>query len=222
MSNAPTRTTPASPSRARRDREKAATRRRILEAARELFTTEGYAQTSMRRIAEQIGYTATALYHHFADKDALLNELCINDFRALSEALRQMDHQVPDPIARIRLMGQNYVKFALSHPQQFRFMFLIERPIVGPEIVTIDPAEDGYSFLLNNVREGLRQSRFRPEFADPEMLAQVLWSGVHGLAAIHLMSPHKSHPWMQLRDPSETAGLLIDVMMRGLLIEPTH
>jgi len=61
MSTSTKHAKPISPSRARRDREKTETRALILKAARELFTTEGYAQTSMRRIADQIGYTATAL-----------------------------------------------------------------------------------------------------------------------------------------------------------------
>jgi AcrR family transcriptional regulator len=208
-----------SPSRARRDREKADTRRRILEAARELFTKQGYAQSSMRRIADQIGYTATAIYHHFRDKDALLNELCLNDFRALNDALRQMD-QIDDPITKLRLMGQNYVKFALSHPQQFRFMFLVERPMPGPDCITIDPTEDGYGFLLANIREAIDRGLFRPEYTDAELVAQVVWSGVHGLAAIHLHSPEQHHPWLDLRDPDETAKALTDVLLRGLLRAP--
>jgi AcrR family transcriptional regulator len=210
---------PVSPSRARRNREKSETRRLILEAARQLFTSEGYSQTSMRRIADQIGYTATAIYHHFQDKDALLNELCAVDFSALGEALRQMD-QIPDPILRIRLMGQNYVKFALSHPQQFRFMFMVDRPIPGPECVTIDPAEDGYAFLLHNVKEGLDLGLFRPEYTDAEMLAQMLWAGVHGLAAIHMISSVKLHPWLDLRDAGDTAKLLTDVVLRGVVRHP--
>jgi len=188
-------TPPVSASRARREREKAETRRLILEAARELFTSEGYAQTSMRKIADKIGYTATAIYHHFADKDALLNELCLNDFRALGEALRQMD-QLPDP------------------------MFLVERPIPGPEIVTIDPAEDGYGFLISSVREAIDLDLLRPELTDVEGVAQMIWSGVHGLSAIHLHSQHKPHPWMQLRDPLETAALYTDVVLRGVLRDP--
>ncbi len=208
-----------SASRVRREREKAETRQRILEAARELFTTEGYAQTSMRKIADKIGYTATAIYHHFADRDALLNELCLMDFRALFEALRRMD-QLPDPVSRLRTMGTNYVRFALEHPQQFRFMFLVERPIPGPDVVTIDPAEDGYGFLVSNIREAMDLQLFRPELTDVEMVAQMFWAGVHGLAAIHLTSLHKPHPWMALRDPVETAKLVTDVVLRGVLRDP--
>ncbi len=173
----------------------------------------------MRRIADQIGYTATAIYHHFHDKDALLNELCLNDFRALGEALHQME-RLPDPISRLRLMGHNYVKFALAHPQQFRFMFLVERPIPGPDVITIDPAENGYAFLLTNVREALELGLFRPEFTDAEILAQVLWAGVHGLATIHLTSPAKEHPWLELRHPETTARMMFDIFLRGLLRHP--
>jgi len=209
----------STPSKARRERDKAETRRRILEAARELFAHEGYAQTSMRRIADSIGYTATAIYHHFQDKDALLNELCFNDFRALNDALRGME-AIDDPITKLRLMGQNYVKFAITHPQQFRFMFLIERPIPGPDKITIDPTEDGYAFLLANIKEAMDRGLFRPELTDAEMVAQAVWSSVHGLAAIHVNLPSKGHPWLELRDPDETARLMTDVVLRGLLRAP--
>lgn len=208
---------PISPSRARRNREKAETRRLILEAARELFTSEGYAQTSMRRIAEQIGYTATAIYHHFADKDALLNELCLLDFRALSEALRHMG-QIPNPIDRLRAMGVNYVRFALENPQQFRFLFMVERPMPGPDVVTIDPAEDGYEFLLSNIRQAMAAGAFRPELTDAELIAQTFWAGVHGVAAIHLSMPKGTlHPWIVMKDPAETSALMVDVICRGVL-----
>ncbi len=211
---------PISPSRARRDREKSETRALILQAARELFTTEGYAQTSMRRIADQIGYTATAIYHHFEDKDALLNELCLLDFRALGEALRQMD-KIPDPIDRLRTMGVNYVRFALQNPQQFRFMFMVERPMPGPDVVTIDPAEDGYQFLLQNINEAMAAGAFRPELTDPELIAQVFWAGVHGVATIHLSKPQgAAHPWIEMKSPDETAAMMVDVVCRGVLHDP--
>lgn len=209
----------ASPSRLRRDREKAATRALILEAARELFTREGYAETSMRRLADTIGYTATTIYHHFKDKDALLNELCLNDFRALGEALRHME-QVPDPIARIRAMGVNYVRFALEHPQQFRFMFMVERPVPGPNDVKIDPAEDGYVFLKTAVTEAISAGLLKEGYQDVESVSQILWGMVHGIATIHLSKGHDQHPWIELRDPMATARLACDTLMQGMLRNP--
>ncbi len=216
------KTVALSPSRARREREKAETRELILQAARKLFTEEGYAQTSMRRIADSIGYTATTIYHHFEDKDALLNELCLVDFRALGDALRRMG-ALPDPIERLRAMGANYVRFALQHRQQFRFMFLVERPQVGPESVQINPGEDGYQFLLANVTEALKAGRFLPQYDDANLLAQIFWSGVHGIATIHLTTPDGcEHPWCPLRSPDDTSAAMCDVLLRGLLRNPEN
>lgn len=48
-----------------------ARRRTILAAAARLFARDGYAAISMRDLAEEIGITPAALYHHFPDKEAL-------------------------------------------------------------------------------------------------------------------------------------------------------
>jgi AcrR family transcriptional regulator len=51
------------------------TRARILEVARDLFMERGVQQTSLRDIAEQLGLSKPALYHHFDSRDALLETL---------------------------------------------------------------------------------------------------------------------------------------------------
>ena len=50
-------------------------REEILDAAAELFTTHGYANTSTRRIADSVGVRQASLYHHFATKDDILDAL---------------------------------------------------------------------------------------------------------------------------------------------------
>ncbi|WP_318766832.1 TetR/AcrR family transcriptional regulator [Lactiplantibacillus carotarum] len=49
----------------------AKTHQAILETARELFLKNGYAATSTRDIANAIGITQPALYHHFKDKEVI-------------------------------------------------------------------------------------------------------------------------------------------------------
>jgi len=48
------------------------TRARILDVARELFTEQGYEKTSLREIADRLGFTKAALYYHFQSKEQLL------------------------------------------------------------------------------------------------------------------------------------------------------
>ena len=78
----------------RRERERGETRRKILDAARRMFVQQGYEGTTMRAIAAKIGYTPTAIYHHFKDKDALVAELSALDFRALTQALQRVSSLV--------------------------------------------------------------------------------------------------------------------------------
>ena len=51
------------------------TRREIVDAALDLFAQQGFHGTSMRQIGRAVGVRESALYHHFASKDAILEAL---------------------------------------------------------------------------------------------------------------------------------------------------
>ncbi len=51
------------------------TRDEILATALQLFTVQGYDATSLRQIAERLGFTKAALYYHFPAKENLVIEL---------------------------------------------------------------------------------------------------------------------------------------------------
>src|SRR5688500_2251360 len=107
----------------RKERQKDAIRTRILDAARELFAKEGYDAVSMRKIADAIEYSPTAIYQYFADKRELRDELVRADFAALGENFAVL-LEVKDPVERIRAAGHAYIAFATSHPNHFRLMFM--------------------------------------------------------------------------------------------------
>src|SRR3954454_501021 len=96
------------PSKQRREREKQDVRARILEAARELFVSHGYEAVTMRQIAEKIEYTPTAIYFHFRDKQALINELCAIDFLKLAQTFNTLT-EIKDPFERLRALGTAYL-----------------------------------------------------------------------------------------------------------------
>jgi AcrR family transcriptional regulator len=202
-------------SQERRTRERAETRERILEAAREMFVQHGYEATTMRAIADRIEYTPTAIYHHFRSKEALLTELANMDFRSLAGALQRIG-RVEDPLERLRLTGQAYVEFALEHPMQYQLMFMTRKPAVSKATPKGqgDPSEDAYAFLRETCAAAIATGRLRPDFNDPEELAQMAWSSLHGLMALHIV--RHDHSEIEWRDPKKTAARMGEALVRGL------
>ena len=99
-------------------------REEILQAAKELFLEQGYDSTTIRRIADRVGISAPALYLYFKDKEALMLALCDQTFGHLIEAIGEIERTVADPLERVRRFGEAYVRFGLSHPDEYRLVFL--------------------------------------------------------------------------------------------------
>src|SRR5215475_9709706 len=110
---------------ARKRRGEGHTRREeILQAAKELFLEQGYDSTTIRRIADRVGISAPALYLYFKDKEALMLALCDQTFGHLMEAIDDIEKTVADPQQRVRRFGEAYVRFGLSHPDEYRLVFM--------------------------------------------------------------------------------------------------
>lgn len=206
--------------RERRDRERQETRTRILDAARETFVAEGVEAVTMREIAKRIEYTPTAIYHHFRDKQALIQELVEQDFLAFSGAL-QKTARIADPVERVRALGIAYVDFGLTHPSHYRVLFLTpELASAKSEVHTAHkghPGEDAYGYLRQTVADCIAAGRFRAELKDADAVAQMMWAGVHGVVSLHIVfAEGKAIAW---RDARRTARLLIDNAIRGAVRE---
>jgi AcrR family transcriptional regulator len=75
--------------------EAKSTRERILDVALDLFIEKGYDKTSLREIAEPLGFSKAALYYHFASKEDILMALHMRLHEFGTDALAQMSDQEP-------------------------------------------------------------------------------------------------------------------------------
>jgi len=202
--------------RERREREREEVRTRILDAARELFANEGVDSVTMRRIADRIEYSPTAIYFHFRDKEALLAELCDSDFRAFAHGFTLIA-QIPDPVERLRAAGRAYVEFGLTNPSHYRLMFMTPKTTPANTIVKGNPEEDAYAFLKGIVAELMASGRFREELIDVDLAVQVIWAGVHGVVSLEIAKC--TDEWVDWRPIEERTGAAIEMIVRGLLKE---
>ncbi len=206
----------------RREREKSETRDKILDAARELFVTKGYEGVSMRKVAERIEYSPTAIYVHFADKNELFHELCRQDFARLQEVVANAE-MPSDPIERLRQIGRNYIEFGIRYPNHYVFMFMTPHPAHEPDEedreIMGNPEVDAYAFLKWAVQQAIDAGRFREELNDAELVSQTLWASVHGVISLNIAKC--KDPWVEWRPLQHRAEMMLDVTLRGLL-RPTE
>jgi AcrR family transcriptional regulator len=204
----------------RRERERSETREKILDAARELFISEGYDGVSMRKVAERIEYSPTAIYVHFADKQELFHELCQQDFGRLAEVFQSSDMPL-DPVERLKQIGRTYVQFGLQYPNHYKLMFMTPHPVHEPTEeeceIKGNPEVDAYAFLKLTVQQAIDRGVFRPELHDAELLSQTLWAAVHGVISLHIAKGCDA--WVDWRSMEERSELMLDATLRGLLRE---
>ena len=201
----------------RRDRERQEMQTLILDAARDLFATEGYEAVTMRKIAEKIEYSPTAIYFHFKDKLALLRALMDRDFAAFAQVLQQTAN-VKDPVERLRRLGYAYVDFALQYPNHYRFLFMTAHPAMAPEDSAIqkgNPDQDAYALLRATVVEVIAQGRLEPGLDDPDLVSQIAWGAASGLVSLHNVKCNDH--WIDWRPPQQAARRLIDLTLDGML-----
>lgn len=185
------------------------TRERILVAASRLFAVQGFAGTSTRQVAEAVGIRQPSIFHHFATKTAILQELIHRD---LVPARRHLAHwfDADGPVAaRLGaylmedlewLMGSKfdnrglYSDELLAHPE-FAEEALIRREFHGA--------------LERFVEAGISSGEFRDldvELAR-EMIVAVNLDTIRATGSVH--------------NPLGRTHSVVEFLLRGLLADPT-
>ena len=100
------------------------TRARIIEAAREAFSTIGFEGASLRSVAKDAGVQHQLATYYFKTKEelwmAVMDELAIGFFARLGERIRGLDGV--DAPTKLRLVVREFVKYSAEYPQLHRLM----------------------------------------------------------------------------------------------------
>lgn len=205
------------PPKPKTEAEKAQIRTNIMDAARTLFVNKGIDAVTMREIAKQVNYSPTALYLHFKDKATLIEALCATDFQSLASELNQI-LAIENAVQRMIALGGAYAQFALSYPNHYRMMFMTARPEMTMQASASDPSLDAYRLLNQVVKDVYEQGYFLASLTQPELIAQTIWAGIHGVCALQITMGHEQH--MQWCDIMQRVKLMQITLIRGLLNHP--
>jgi AcrR family transcriptional regulator len=158
------------------------TEQEILDAACALNAREGIEGVSMRRVAAEVGITATALYRHYRDKDALIAAVADRGFEEFGRALRRAP-VASAPRARVLQILDRYRELAFHRPDLFRLMF--STPRKGLRRFPADFAAHR-SAVFDELRRAVERGIARGDFRRASSLevSLSLWAQAHGLLAL--------------------------------------
>lgn len=162
----------------------------LVEASIELAREGGPDRVILREAARVAGVSHSAAYRHFADREALLEEVSRHARSELAAEMRRRVARARAPRQRLRAVGTAYIDFALSEPGLFRTAFTshpatapaADRDAAAPRDGP-DPFEILGEVLDQCQAAGLLDPHRRP---GAEIAA---WSAVHGLANLLLDGP---------------------------------
>ena len=160
----------------------APTRTRILTAAQAIHTQSGVEGLSMRRIAARLGVSAPALYHHFRDRDAILEAVSDDGFDRLVARLRRLSTARPPRQQCLDILVV-YREFALEEPHAFAIMFVARRPRARqfPDDFAARRSA-AFSLLADRVTAAMSAGDLRED--DANEVALTLWAHAHGLVQL--------------------------------------
>ena len=157
-------------------------RRALLDEAIAIIGAEGLSDVTLREIAARLGVSRTALYRHFADKDALLAAVATEGFRGLRRELVTAWEAGGQTDEAFRAMGAAYVRFAVANPAHYRVMFggAVESETRDPELVA--EGHGAFRALVDALAALQRDGMIRPD--DTVLMATYVWALVHGMAML--------------------------------------
>lgn len=202
----------------RKQRELEQRRKDILKVVRKLVLKEGAREITMRKVAEQAGFSTTVVYALFGDKATLIAQAMDEDLLKLNAQMQQAAAQGGTALDRVRRMCHAYVGFGLKNPEQYVLVFMERRPPAPVETSSLEfgnPDLDPYAFVYGVVA-GLAEEGFvKADEDDLHRITQMLWEGIHGMTALRIATG--DDPWIPRLDPESHLELLADVLLLGVV-----
>ncbi|MBJ22824.1 MAG: TetR/AcrR family transcriptional regulator [bacterium] len=206
-----------------RDQKKAESRRRILEAAREVFFRDGFMRANLDEMAEKASVAKGTLYRYFESKADLYVAVLTNNYEPFHEQMSSAGREGETALERIRSIAKFYFAHWLDHPDFFQIFWAVDNESVIGDLPrdVIEKVADFWEMNLKVVHAALEFGVQNGEFAECDTweIAHVLWS-----IANSLIESDNTRARRQIRRrPLEPLYLhAIDTVLRGILTDPSR
>jgi AcrR family transcriptional regulator len=157
-------------------------RRALLDEALRTIQAQGVRHLTLRTAGAKLGVSRSALYRHFADKQALLSAVGCEGFRMLRRVINDAWESHGHGTAGFNAMAHAYVQFAVAHPSHYRVMFgeFIESTTKDKDFT--GEAKAAFQVLVDSLVDQQNTGLIRRD--DPVLMARFVWAVVHGISML--------------------------------------
>ncbi|OAN62338.1 TetR/AcrR family transcriptional regulator [Sphingomonas sp. TDK1] len=179
-------------------------RRELLEAALAHVRDHGHHGLSVRTLAQAVGVSPGAPYHHFKDRRELLLAIALHGYEALGAAAAQATASASSARERLLALCISFVDFAQLNPRLLELMYESELTSPTPNPALLEHQHAGRAALQTQLESAL------PALSEEARTLRLLslWSTVYGFASLRNK---------RLIDPFEPATSNPDAVARGTL-----
>ena len=162
-----------------------ASRRRILDSARQVFFREGFESANLDEVAGLAGVAKGTIYRYFESKAELYVAVLVHNADAFVERMRQTIDPALSPQEQVLETGRFYVRHYAEHPEYFRIFWAVENQRMIGELpeplleVVWDLWKRCLAIAVEIIESGVKAGAFRP--CDPWETASLLWVLANGL-----------------------------------------
>jgi len=160
-------------------------RERLLDSSRKLLIEQGYRNFSLRKVAREIGVSATSIYLHFDSKDHLIHTLMEESIDRLNSKLDEAVKQGSGPIEKLNILARVYVKFALGHSREYQIIHMVSSDEMSryPKD-KFRKARRGYELVTEVIKDGVDRRQLDEEY--PRIASYIFWAQLHGVMSVVL------------------------------------
>ena len=198
------------------EEQREAQRRRIRQAALELYESDGGNGVSIRGVAALAGVSQGTIYTYFADRSELLRSLWLDPVIKVSRKLERLAAATEDPVERIRALLLAYVDFAIAEPDVHRGAMLFVRPSSSPTPEVAPPTQLAFYRLMLDAMSEL-DDRGGLAHENPDVAVELLWAAVHGALSLAINTDIYALSSADVLGPK-----MVDVLMRSVVTPPTN
>jgi AcrR family transcriptional regulator len=150
----------------------------VLDSAAELFAANGFAATSVRRVADGARLTKAGLYYHIRDKEDLLYRICNDSISTILAGARRVLSGIAEPREQIAGLIANHAEFFRNHPNNLTVLNRDINSLSPAPRATIRKLERAYLDLLRGAiidgqKAGVVHRRLDPTVAAFTVLASL-------------------------------------------------